>query len=266
MVVLYLLLGIVYQQFLFLWAAGDFAALETLETGSTPQAMYWILFSFGLITAAVVFVTQTVHRRAGISVLGRLDLLLPQMARVFVVLLVLMIALAVLPPYDMGGPLTPNMAPGLWATLLPISLLAVFVQISAEEVLFRGFLQQQLAARFSSPLIWMVVPSALFAIGHYQPSEAGSNALLITLWAGMFGMLMADLTARAGSLGPALVVHFLNNVVAMLITSVPDSLSGLALFLAPFGLGDEEALRAWLPVDFAMMVVFWLGARLALRR
>jgi uncharacterized protein len=153
-----------------------------------------------------------------------------------------------------------------WLLLLPLSLLAVLVQVSAEEIVFRGYVQQQLAARFNSPLIWMVLPSALFALGHYLPAEAGENALMVALWAGVFGILMADLTARSGSLGPAIAVHLWNNVSAILIVSLPDDLSGLALYLTPFSMDDAAAIRTWLPVDFALMLVSWLAARLAIRR
>ena len=112
----------------------------------------------------------------------------------------------------------------------------------------------------------MLLPSILFWILHYQPAEAGENAVMIVVWATLFGVLMADLTARAGSIGPSLAVHFLNNVTALLITSLPDSLGGLSLWHTPFGMEDEAQLRAWMPVDFAMMIVSWLAARLALRR
>jgi len=165
-----------------------------------------------------------------------------------------------------GAPLVPNVPPGQWVLLLPLALAGVLIQVSAEEIVFRGYLQQQLAARFASPLIWMGLPSALFALGHHQPDVAGDNAWMITIWAGVFGVLMADLTARSGSLGPAIAVHFVNNVSAIVIVSLPEDLSGLSLFTTPFGMDDTEALRAWLPVDFAMMVVMWLAARLALRR
>ena len=160
----------------------------------------------------------------------------------------------------------PQLPLGRWTALLPLSLLAVLVQVSAEELLFRGYLQQQLAARFASPLAWMVVPSALFALGHYSPETAGDNAIWFVLWAGIFGMLMADLTARTGTLGTAIAVHFVNNVIAMLFTAMPDNLSGLALYVMPFATSDADAVAQWLPVDFAIMVTSWLAVRLALRR
>ena len=55
-------------------------------------------------------------------------------------------------------------------------------------------------------------------------------------------------------------------ILAMLVVSMPGDLSGLALYHAPFGLADEAEVRAWLPVDFAHMIVAWLAARLAIRR
>ena len=172
----------------------------------------------------------------------------------------------VLPPYGYGAPMLRNMDVGRWLLLLPIALVAVLVQSGAEEVFFRGYIQQQLAARFKSPLVWMLAPSAaLFGIAHYLPDSAGSNAWTIVAWATMFGVLMADLTARSGTLGPAIAVHFVNNLSAMVLTSVPDEMSGLALYVLPFGLSDEAQMAAWLPVDFGFMLVSWLVARLAIR-
>jgi membrane protease YdiL (CAAX protease family) len=228
--------------------------------------MYLLLFSFGTMAMAVGVTVRVVHRRSAGSLLGVPGRLWPSFRAVSLAMLALGAVLLVLPPWDMGGELTPNLPLGRWLLLLPLSLLAVLVQVSAEEIVFRGYVQQQLAARFRSPLIWMVLPSALFALGHYLPAEAGENALMVALWAGVFGILMADLTARSGSLGPAIAVHLWNNVSAILIISLPDDLSGLALYLTPFSMDDAAALRTWLPVDFALMLVSWLAARLAIRR
>lgn len=234
--------------------------------GASAPAMYLLLFSFAFIGIATMVATRIVYRRPALGVIGPLPLAVRQFWRVLRLLLLLGLLVFVLPPYDMGGDLVPNMAPGLWLALLPLSLLAILVQVGAEELLFRGFLQQGLAARFSSPLVWAVLPSALFAVGHYLPVEAGDNAWIVVAWAGVFGLLMADLTARAGTLGPAIAVHFVNNATSLLLVSVPDSLNGLALYTAPFSMADAEAMRAWLPVDFLAMLVGWLAARLALRR
>lgn len=239
---------------------------DDLLTGRTPVAMFFLLGSFGLMIVGVAVVTRVIHRRSVWGLIGPIGLAVPQFFAVVRILVVIGAVTLLLPPWNLGAPFVSNMAIGKWVLLLPFSLIFVLLQVSAEEIVFRGYVQQQLAARFNSPLIWMVMPSVLFALGHYLPDQAGENAIVIALWAGVFGMLMADLTARSGSLGPAIAVHFCNNVTAILIASMPDDLSGLALYLVPFSMEDTEALRAWLPVDFGFMLVSWLAARLAIRR
>jgi membrane protease YdiL (CAAX protease family) len=239
---------------------------DALDTGATPLALLLLLLSFGFIIFGVAVGARVAHRRGLGTVLGDPRILIRQFRVVLASLILLNLAVLVLPPWSMGAPLKLNMAVGAWLMLLPFGLVAVLVQVSAEEILFRGYLQQQLAARFASPVIWMLLPAALFGLGHYYPDDAGGNAMLIAIWAAAFGVLMADLTARAGTLGPAIAIHLVNNVTAILLVSLPGELSGLALFLAPFEMSDEAAVRAWLPVDFTMMICMWLAARLALRR
>jgi CAAX protease family protein len=234
--------------------------------GGTPLSMLVLLGSFGFLIVGVAVAVGVMQNRGPLAVIGSLPRAWSQFWRVLRMLLGLGVLILVLPPWDMGEPLVSNLGFSRWLVLLPVSLAAVLIQTGAEEFLFRGYVQQSLAARFSSPLVWMVLPSALFALGHYLPQEAGENAVLIALWAFMFGCLAADLTARAGTLGPAIALHLFNNVTALLLVSMPGALSGLALFLVPFDLTETEPVRVWLAVDFAMMLVTWLAARLALRR
>nr|WP_217360889.1 type II CAAX endopeptidase family protein [Ruegeria sp. HKCCA5426] len=245
---------------------GSNAVAEGFLTGSTPLAMIILLSSFGFVTLGVRMAVRRLQNRSLGSVLGSFRRSARQFWVVFRALLILGLVIAVLPPYDMGTPLTPNLGLSTWLMLLPLSLLAVLIQTSAEEVLFRGYIQQSLAARFQSPIIWMGLPSLLFALGHYAPAAAGDNAGLIALWSCMFGLLAADLTARSGTLGPAIALHFFNNLIALLLISLPDNLSGLALFILPYDMSDTDIVRGWLYVDFAVMIVGWLTARLALRR
>ncbi|WP_300056933.1 CPBP family intramembrane glutamic endopeptidase [uncultured Roseobacter sp.] len=263
----YLLCNQTFFQTLFTWQGANAPRFaNALDRGDTPVAMFLLLFSFGFMIVGVAVALRVVHKRGFGDTFGDLRLCFMQMRDVLIVLAVINAVIWILPPWDMGAPLISNLSLGIWLVLLPMSLLSVLIQVSAEEVLFRGYLQQQLAARFASPVIWMIIPSILFGMGHYLPEEAGSNAQAIAVWATVFGLLMADLTARAGTLGPAIAVHFVNNVTAILIVSMPDSLSGLALYHSPFSLAETEAVAAWLPVDFAFMVVSWLAARLAIRR
>lgn len=239
---------------------------QTLLLGGSPLALLLLLASFGFIILGVAVAARQVQHRSLVSIVGGYRLAAGQFLKVLKALLILGVVGFLLPPYGFGGSLSQNLPLSTWLLLLPVSALVVLVQTSAEELLFRGYIQQTLAARFQSPVIWMGVPSILFAIGHYTPDMAGDNALLIALWACVFGLLTSDLTARAGTLGPAIALHFFNNIIALLFISLPDNLNGLALYTLPFDASDAEQLRPWLLVDLAVMFVCWLAARLALRR
>lgn len=240
--------------------------LVRLGHGETPFAMVILLGSFGFFVAGVALAVRLLQGRVLGSVLGRWALFWRQFRQVSLALLILVAGIALLPPYELDAPLGAGLPFAQWLTLLPLSLLAVLVQTSSEEIVFRGFLQQTLAARFSAPLIWIGLPSVLFGLAHYMPEDAGDNACLIVVWAGVFGLCAADLTARAGTLAPAIALHFFNNVVALVVFASPTTMNGLALYILPYGMSDTEALRPWLVVEFASMLVGWLAARLAIRR
>ncbi|MEL7091236.1 MAG: CPBP family intramembrane glutamic endopeptidase [Pseudomonadota bacterium] len=233
--------------------------------GQTPGEVLLLLAQLGLLGVSAGLVCVVAHARAPATLIGPRGPALGQFAAVTTVLVLIVLALLILPPYGFDEPMQRNMGLGVWLLLLPFGLIAVLIQVSAEELLFRGYLQQQLAALSNSPFVWMIVPSAIFGALHYTPSSAGSNAMTIAMLAGVFGLITADLTARSGTLGPAIALHFINNVQAILITSPPDEMSGLALYVLPFGLGDEAMMAQWLPVDLGWMLVAWLGARLAIR-
>lgn len=240
---------------------------EAVPNGDTPGAMIFLLLQIGLLVPATGIAAAMLNGRTLVSLFGAWSLCMSQFLWVLAAQVALIVVLAILPPYSFGeGELSPGLPFGRWLVLLPLSLVAVVLQSAAEEYAFRGYIQQQLAARFQHPAVWVLLPSALFAWGHYDGEGAGENALAIACLAGIFGVLMADITARAGTLGPAIAIHVANNVLAMLFIGTPGSLSGLALYTLPFGLENETAVRALLPVEFASMVVSWLAARLVLRR
>jgi membrane protease YdiL (CAAX protease family) len=241
----------------------DFTA--EVEAAKTPSGLLVLLALMGTLGVGAIVATEIVHRRSGLTLIGPLRLAMSQFLRVTGAIVALTVAVALLPPWGLTSGLEPGLHPAPWLALLPLSLAAILVQTGSEELLFRGYLQTQLAARFARPAVWIGLPSALFALGHYAPGVYGENALLIALWAGVFGAAAADLTARAGTLGPAIGFHFANNVFALAVTAMQGEMSGLALTRLSFGPEDTAALRAMLPFDLAMIGLGWLAARLAIR-
>ena len=236
-----------------------------IETASNPQGVLINLFVFGLLIVALGLTLRIVHRRGLSSIIGPRALALRQFTRAMGVMLLLYGALLFLPMPEGLEPVA-NLPASQWLMLLPLALTGLFLQVFAEELVFRGYLQSQLAARFASPLVWMVLPSVSFAMLHYDPISFGANAWVVVAWAAAFGLAAADLTARSGTLGPATALHFINNFSAIMIAAPRGQFDGLALYAYPFTVDNADALWAMMPLDLLILVCGWLAIRLSLRR
>ncbi len=92
---------------------------------------------------------------------------------------------------------------GVWfLVFIPVVFLA-FVQTSAEEILFRGYLLRGLASRFRSPLIWAVIPALLFTALHWNAGAIAAMNIGVLVSIGGFAALLSFLsTPRAISAPP----------------------------------------------------------------
>lgn len=247
-----------------------FGDLEpSYEYGDTALGLLLQLFSFVFLAAAVVGVTWAHHSRSGWTLMGRLDKFIPTLVAAVGGCAAVFLALEILPPFYSfeGGELQLGRV-----ALLPLSMLAILVQTGTEEMLYRGYLQQQFAARFSSPVIWMVAPNLMFGFAHWDLGGDWVTSAQYVIWTFLFGLACTDLTARTGSLAASIGFHFANNAYVFLFwaeETTPDS--GLALLLFPYWEGTSDAAPA--PLfdliffnDLALPVVLWLAVRLAIRR
>ncbi len=231
---------------------------------STPAGVLINLATFGLLIVALAVVARIVHRRDLGTLIGPVPLAIRQFGRALGAMVVLYGVVALIPMPESVAP-APNIAFGTWTAFLLPALVALFLQVFAEELIFRGYLQSQLAARFTSPVIWLAVPSVIFGLLHFDAANYAGNAWVVVLWATVFGIVAGDLTARFGTLGPATALHFINNFSAILIAAPEGLFDGLALYSYPFALDDTRALTAMMPVDLLVLLCGWLAIRLALR-
>lgn len=240
---------------------------------NTATGLLLQLFSFVFLALAVVLVARLGHGRGLASLLGPIGPSLRALAWGFGAVLLFFALTELLPPYWMAEGQAVARTPLYWLALLPLSLLALLVQCGAEELFYRGYIQQQLAARFARPWVWMVLPNIAFALAHWELGDFTTPAAQYVFWAFVFGVAASDLTARTGNLGAAIGFHLGNNAYAFLLFSeyaAPDS--GLALFLFPSGaLGDallDEAplFTTAFATELAGVGLMWLAVRLVLRR
>lgn len=235
--------------------------VTTIARAGSPEGLSMVLASFAPMALAVPFVARLWHRRSPATLFG--PGALRDFLRVVGPLCILAVAVMPLSLMDENvGRATPLATVLRW---LPLALPLLLVQVTAEELVFRGYLLQQIAARSPARLAWMVLPSALFGALHYAPAENGPTALWIALWATGFGCLAADLTARTGNLGAAIAFHFANNFSAMILVGLYGQLDGLSLYTIVINARDPAAVAPYLAIDSLSMLISWLLARLLLR-
>ncbi|SHI60025.1 hypothetical protein SAMN04488012_10237 [Palleronia salina] len=237
--------------------------LEGMAEPTTPRATLLLLATFVGMALGPIVAVKLLHRRRVGSLIGRRG----RTVRHFLVALgttgaIYGLTLAVWTVQFDGEP---NLPPDLWLTLLPLALLGVLIQTGAEELLFRGYLLQQLAARFATPLIYMLVPSLLFGMLHFDPATMGANAWAVVGSTAFFGLIAADLTVVTGTIGAAWGLHFANNVVALLLISTKGTITGLALFLTPYAADEVTITGPLLMADLALVSLVWGVLRFALR-
>ena len=139
-----------------------------------------------------------------------------------------------------------------WAILAAIGLPMIFVQCVAEELMFRGYMLQQFAARSMSVLGWSVIPSILFGLAH--PSDAGLFSM--SWYHFVFGLVMAAVTSRTANLGAAAGIHFGNNLINLLLIAPSQMVSGLALFAIPSQIDFSGSRIAYLVMMFVGAALF----------
>jgi membrane protease YdiL (CAAX protease family) len=134
-------------------------------------------------------------------------------------------------------------------TLLPI-------QTTAEELFFRGWLQQWLANGKKRQWSISLLGGFFFALPHMaNPEVAGNDLYLPIISYGAVGFMLAWVTFRDKTLELAIGAHFANNLLAALLVSSADSaLPSASLFITPE--------IAWAPaaiVSVVMVPIFiWL--------
>lgn len=237
--------------------------LVRMADADSPTATLLVLATFIGMGIGPLVAARLLHARPLWSLFGEQARLLRHFGAAAIIC-ALIYALAALLP--VGAVPAPNLPLGLWASFLPLALVAVLIQTGAEEVLFRGYIQSQLAARVAAPLVWMIIPSAVFAALHYQPEIFGQNAWIMVGAVFVFALLAADLTAHTGTIGAAWGFHFANNCAAILVVGVEGPLSGLALYTLPQDFVLAADLGWMLAKDVGMMIIVWAVIRRVLGR
>lgn len=230
-------------------ASPDAFSEESLDPDTPLGLLANNLILAMLVPAAVLAVVVVHHQRPGVlaSVLGRPRWgLLWRSAVLAGGVVVVFFAVGFLLPAD--GNAADQAAPSstTLAALVAVILLTTPLQAAAEEVGFRGYLSQAVAAWFSRPVAGTLVAGAvsavLFALAHgLQDAWLFGDRLA-------FGVVASWLAWRTGGLEAPVALHVANNLVSLVYNAATGSLeSALTASTLPWQLAV---------LDVAMMISF----------
>ena len=224
----------------------------------TPVSMLVLLASFAFWVLALLIPLRLFHKRGLSSLLGAGP---KRLAIAFGIgVLVYGILLFVIGILQNDAPeLASNIEPSVWVYYLIPGLILLLIQVSAEELLFRGYLQQQIAARFNSVPLALILPSILFGLGHFSMKNGIEQALMLVCITALLGLILAEVTRRTGNLGAAIGIHFLNNLSGMFFVSYQDFAGGLALYKAVDYIESPELLAQALQFQLIIFAVLTAG-------
>lgn len=239
-------------------------APQMFQGFETPVSALFILASFLIWRPAIWLAVRLICRRAYATLFGpggRVNwrqFLTGLMIAGLIAALSTGVAWAVI-----GAPSPTGVGLAPWLGFAAIALPLIYIQSSAEELLFRGLILQHMAARFGAFWAWGLVPSVLFGLLHWNPDGYGVAAWMVLLITGLTGLIFALVTAATGNLGLAMGLHFGLNVYALLLIAPNAAFSALAISFWPV---DDAALVRLLVIDMASLIVACAGAAMWYRR
>jgi len=234
-----------------------------MALGSTPRAVLISLLLIALILPGLWLVLKYLHHRSVLSLIapsGKVHWKNYRRAIYFILAFSLLTSL----PIYFNAEFTQQLSLAEWLPWLAPALLLLFLQTTTEELLFRGYLMQQLAAHFHSRWVWWVLPAVIFGAIHYSPLH-GDNRWLVVGATILTGLILGDITARFGDLSIAMGLHFANNLTVIFLLGVPGQVSGLSLFLHDFNVQDTDAMRIGILTSSGLMLASYFVYLLVMR-
>ena len=207
--------GVAYYGITFAWhltvygqSFGDALNSLTASTPLTPALQFTITTTYTLLLLYIYigkgwcprFTLRHAHPPTAIyinTIVAALAAILPSLA--------LQEALAFLP--DIAKEETKGLLSSPWGFII-VCLMAPVL----EEVVFRGAILNALRKWLTSDTAAILLSSLLFALLHFNPAQM-PHAFLI-------GILLAWLCLRTGSILPAIVFHWVNNITAFTIAQI----------------------------------------------
>ena len=127
----------------------------------------------------------------------------------------------------------------------------------AEEVVFRGAILRTLLGIMSKKNHWVaiIISAALFGLAHFNEAQF-INALLM-------GLLLGWMYYRTGSLVPGILLHWINNTMAYVLTNIMPQSDGKLIDLFH---GDEKTVYSAVGFSLCIMIPSFIQMIIRLKK
>ncbi len=245
----------------------------TILDGATPTHTAIFFLTFLGYHLGLWLVVRFLHKRSFLTLFGPQKRVLWRQFRIGILIalgisfaagLLQMFEPLLIAPQDQTQ-LERNLPTREWLLILIPALILIFIQIFAEELVFRGYMLQQLRARFQSVWIWAILPSVAFGLLHADPSTWGINAVFYVIHTSVVGIVLSFVTLRTGNIGAAAGLHFGNNM-SMVLMGNAGSLDGFSLFVAEVDLMGWTTSASMMLQTVLVLVAFVIWWKLTQRQ
>ena len=217
---LFEVIGLIVVYFLLsaiaLWLVTSITPLIWLGQTSQGQLFYTLL-SVGLIHVLLFPFVKFVKGRDYLELLGRFDLKLGISANLLAVASFFIAEWIFL--WIFHTKMTFSWGGSLWVWLVWIIpfMIVTFLQVTAEEFFFRGFIQGELERLNFSHTAVILIPAIMWTIPHWGNVSIGhiKPSFLILIFT--LALIMGDMVQRQRSLIGPITLHFAFNIFSMCI-------------------------------------------------
>ena len=200
----------------------------------SPLTLLWVsMLPFLVLLITLLIGIRVIHQQPLKTVFTQNDSFRKKLAlKAFLIWFLLSglsdIVLAILQP----GNYSFTFEVGSFITYMLLAIFLLFIQITAEEVLFRHYFLFGLLRFFRKPWVAISAQALLFGLLHGANPEVTAYGLLTTMpyYIGM-GLILGWLTIKSKGLEIALGLHFANNLYATsMVTFKESAIPSPALF------------------------------------
>ena len=139
---------------------------------------------------------------------------------------------------------------GRWLLFAPLTIICILIQITSEEILFRGYLMQLIGGVVKNPIVPVLVSSFLFMAVHIANPELSGGTLLFLLYYFSVGLFLAIITIKDNGLELAFGVHAAINLF-ILIVNYKNS----ALEVLPSIFKTTDSTQSGILFDFILFII-----------